>query len=55
MTKRNKDKRFWYILFSLYVRRELNKSQLARELKISRPTLDKLLKEHAAKNKKEHE
>ena len=41
--------------YSRYMRRELNKSQLARELKISRPTLDKLLKEHEAKNKKEHE
>ena len=43
------------VYYSRYMRRELNKSQLARELKISRPTLDKLLKEHEAKNKKEKE
>ena len=40
------------VYYSRYMRRELNKSQLARELKISRPTLDKLLKEHETKNKK---
>ena len=34
------------------MKRELNKSQLARELKISKPTLDKLLKGHETKNKK---
>ena len=43
------------VYYSRYMRRELNKSQLARELKISRPTLDKLLKEYEAKNKKEQE
>lgn len=39
------------VYYSRYMRRELNKSQLARELKISRPTLDKLLKEHEGTNK----
>ena len=38
--------------YSRYMKRELNKSQLTRELKISKPTLDKLLKEHETKNKK---
>lgn len=38
------------VYYSRYMRRELNKSQLARELKISRPTLDKLLKEHEGTN-----
>lgn len=40
------------VYYSRYMRRELNKSQLARELKISRPTLDKLLKEHEKTSKK---
>ena len=30
------------------MRRELNKVQLAKELNITRPTLDKLIKEHEA-------
>ena len=33
------------INYEKYKRREINKSQLARELNISRPTLDKLIKE----------
>ena len=32
--------------FNKYKNRELNKTQLAKELNISRPTLDKLIKEH---------
>ena len=35
--------------YQQYLKREINKSDLAKELKISRPTLDKLIKEH--KNK----
>lgn len=33
-------------LYSQYMRRELTKTELAKELNISRPTLDKLIKEH---------
>lgn len=36
--------------YARYKSREVNKSQLANELNISRPTLDKLLKEHERKN-----
>ena len=32
--------------FQRYLNRELNKSELAKELRISRPTLDKLIREH---------
>lgn len=32
--------------FQRYMNREVSKSQLAKELGISRPTLDKLIKEH---------
>ena len=32
--------------YNRYMNREVNKSQLARELNISRPTLDKLIEEH---------
>lgn len=32
--------------YNRYKNRELNKSQLAKELGVSRPTLDKLIKEH---------
>ena len=32
--------------YELYRSRELNKAQLAAKLDISRPTLDKLIKEH---------
>lgn len=35
----------WKRNYELYLNRKLNKSQLAKVLKISRPTLDKLLKE----------
>ncbi len=35
--------------YQQYLKRKINKSDLAKELKISRPTLDKLIKEH--KNK----
>ena len=37
--------------YSRYITREINKSQLAKELNISRPTLDKLIKEYI-ENKK---
>ena len=33
-------------LYSRYLRREINKTELAKQLGISRPTLDKLIKEH---------
>lgn len=36
--------------YSRYLRREISKSALARELQISRPTLDRLIKEHQNKN-----
>ena len=42
--KRIDDKAFT-AAYERYQRRELNKTQLAAELKISRPTLDKLLKD----------
>lgn len=32
--------------YDRYMRREVSKAQLAKELEISRPTLDKLIKEH---------
>lgn len=32
--------------YNRYITREINKSQLAKELGVSRPTLDKLIKEH---------
>ena len=35
--------------YSKYLNRELNKTQLAKELGISRPTLDKLIKEYEGK------
>ena len=35
--------------YKRYLSREINKSQLAKELKISRPTLDKLINEHTSK------
>ena len=36
--------------YERYQRREVNKSQLAKQLQISRNTLDKLIKEHIATN-----
>ena len=36
--------------YGRYMRREVNKVQLAKQLKISRPTLDKLIKEHLEKS-----
>lgn len=33
-------------LYALYLSREMNKSELAKQLGISRPTLDKLIREH---------
>lgn len=39
-----KDFAVWY---EKYQRREISKSQMAKELKISRPTLDKLIREYA--------
>lgn len=35
--------------YERYMRREISKAQLAKELNISRPTLDKLFKEHESK------
>lgn len=35
----------WSELYNKYLNRELNKTQLAKELGVSRPTLDKLIKE----------
>lgn len=35
----------WNDLYSKYLNREINKTQLAKELGVSRPTLDKLIKE----------
>ncbi len=35
--------------YNKYLRREFNKSQLAKELGVSRPTLNKLVKEHQSK------
>src|SRR5699024_10818058 len=35
--------------YQRYMNREVNKSQLAKELGISRPTLDKLIKEYEGK------
>ena len=32
--------------YNRYMKREVSKSQLAKELGVSRPTLDKLIKEH---------
>ena len=37
--------------YARYMRREVSKAQLAKELNISRPTLDKLIKEHESKEK----
>ena len=39
--------------YERYLKRELNKTQLAKELNISRPTLDKLIKEHKEKENNE--
>ncbi|MBQ4264804.1 MAG: recombinase family protein [Clostridia bacterium] len=39
--------------YQRYMRREVTKAQLAKELNISRPTLDKLIKEHESKNKEQ--
>ena len=35
--------------YNRYMKREVSKSALAKELNISRPTLDKLIKEHEEK------
>ncbi len=35
--------------YKRYLKREINKSELAKELKISRPTLDKLIAEYKTK------
>lgn len=37
-------------LYKKYLNRELNKTQMAKELEISRPTLDKLIKEYQEQN-----
>lgn len=39
--------------YNRYMNREINKSQLAKELNVSRPTLDKLIKEHIEKENNE--
>lgn len=39
--------------YQRYMNRELNKTQLAKELNISRPTLDKLIKEYKEKENNE--
>lgn len=39
------DSTIWNRQYDRYMRREINKSEMARILKISRPTLDKMLKE----------
>lgn len=39
--------------YDRYMRRDVNKVQLAKELKISRPTLDKLIREHEEEYKLE--
>lgn len=38
----------WNKYYNMYLNRELTKVQLANELGVSRPTLDKLIKEHKA-------
>lgn len=40
----------FYILYDRYIRRELNKGQFAKALQVSRPTLDRMLKEYNNKN-----
>lgn len=40
----------WEANYQKYMSRELNKSQFAREIGVSRPTLDKLLQEYAQNN-----
>ena len=35
--------------YERYMRREVSKAQLAKELNISRPTLDKIIKEYESK------
>lgn len=42
----NIDNELWSNLYTKYLNRELNKTQFAKELNISRPTLDKLIKEY---------
>ena len=44
------DKDTWNKYYSMYLARELTKVQLANELGVSRPTLDKLIKEHKEAN-----
>lgn len=44
------DKGLFESLLEQYNSREINKVEFAKELDVSRPTLDKLLKEHAAAN-----
>lgn len=40
-------------IYDKYMRREINKSQIAQELHISRPTLDKLIREEALRRGKD--
>lgn len=44
--KKTIPKDVWETNYRKYMSREMNKSQFAREIGVSRPTLDKLLKEH---------
>lgn len=38
------------VMYAQYTRRELNKGQLAKELKVSRPTLDRMIREYLESN-----
>ena len=38
--------------YNRYLNRELNKTQLAKELNVSRPTLDKMIKEYKERGDK---
>lgn len=42
----NIDEDTWNDLYNQYITRSINKTQLAKTLNVSRPTLDKLLKQH---------
>lgn len=44
----NIDKDTWNELYTKYLNRGLNKTQFAKELNVSRPTLDKLIKEYVS-------
>lgn len=42
------DSEVFQVQYGRYIARELNKTQLAKVLKVSRPTLDKMIKEYTA-------